>query len=76
MVIASSRDRFHGQPALRYFVSLTVRLTSRVLPAASTILTVIVAVTFLPFLAALLIFLNAAVAAFLAPFGLSFSVAL
>ena len=36
-------------------VSFTVRLTWRVWPAASKILTVIVAVTFLPFLAALLI---------------------
>jgi hypothetical protein len=62
--------------ALRYFVSLIVRLTTRVLPAASTMLTVIVAVIFLPFLAALLIFLSAALDALLVPFGLSFSVVL
>jgi hypothetical protein len=59
-----------------YFVSFTVRVTSRVLPAASTILTVIVAVTVVPFVVAVLICLNAALTAFLVPFGLSLSVAL
>lgn len=49
---------------------------TRLLPAASVILSVILAVTILPVLAAFLIFLNAAVADFLVPFGLSFSVAL
>ena len=69
-------SRRHSRPDARYFVSFTVRLTVRVLPAASTIFSVIVAVTRLPFLTAALIFLKAALTAFLLPFGLSFSVRL
>ena len=59
-----------------YFVSFTVRVTSRVLPAGSTSVTVIVAVTSAPVRVAVLILRNAALAAFLAPFALSVSVTL
>ncbi len=65
--------RFPGRRGRRYFVSFTIRLTLRLLPAASTTVSVIVAVTFLPSFTAVLIFLNAALATFVLPFGLSFS---
>ena len=60
----------------RAYVSFTVRLTLRAWPRASTSLTRIVAVTCLPCATARLILANAAAETFLAPFGLSFSVAL
>ena len=50
-----------------------MRLTSRALPAESTILTVIVAVTSMPIATAVLILANAAFAAVVVPFGFSFA---
>lgn len=46
------RRRLRGTANKSYFVSFTVRVTWRVLPAASTSLTVIVAVTSAPLLVA------------------------